>query len=530
MHIVIADQLPASAIDLLSSIAGWTVDARTGRAPDVLAPDLANADALIVRSATKVDERLIASAPKLRVIARAGTGIDNVDVPAASARGILVMNAPGGNSVSVAEHALALMLSLARSVPVADATMKRSVWDKKKLTGAELRGKTLGLVGLGRIGQEVAARARAFGMEIVAHDPFISEEIAGSLGIQLLDLDAMCAASDYISLHIPATAETRHLFGKARLARCKPNVRIVNTARGELIDETALADAIEAGTVGGAALDVFETEPPKDWRLAKLPQVVATPHIAASTSEAQELVGLETATAVRDYLTLGVIRNAVNFPSIAADDMIRLQPYLTLAEQMGALAGQLAEGRTKALGVRLYGPLVGSYSGLIVNAAVVGLLRPLLSSAAVTVVNARDIAAERNIEIVESQSSRARNFANIVSVKVHTNTGERWLEGTVFEPGRPRLTLLDGIEVETPLEGTILVVKNDDRPGVIGQIGSILGRHAVNIASFALGRDNVGAVGVVKLDSKPEDEGLAAAVREIRESPAVREARVASVG
>jgi D-3-phosphoglycerate dehydrogenase / 2-oxoglutarate reductase len=528
MHIVIADQLPSSAVDLLSSVPGWTVDARAGRAPDVLAPDLANADALIVRSATKVDERLIASAPKLRVIARAGTGIDNVDLPAASARGILVMNAPGGNSVSVAEHALALMLSLARSVPAADATMKRSVWDKKKLTGAELRGKTLGLVGLGRIGQEVAARARAFGMEIVAHDPFISEEIASSLGIQLLDLDAMCATADYISLHVPATGETRHLFGKERLAKCKPGLRIVNTARGELIDEGALADAIQAGVVAGAALDVFEVEPPKEWRLAQLPQVVATPHIAASTAEAQELVGLETATAVRDYLSLGVIRNAVNFPSIAADDMLRLQPYLTLAEQMGMLAGQLAEGRTKGLGVRLYGPLVSTYSSLIVNAAITGLLRPLLSSS-VTVVNSRNIASERGIEIVESQSSRARNFANIVSVKVHTSTGERWLEGTVFEPARPRLTLLDGIEVEAPLEGTLLVLKNDDRPGVIGQVGSILGRHSVNIANFALGRDEAGAVGVVKLDAAPEDEGLSAAVKEIRQSPAVREARVAKV-
>lgn len=528
MHIVIADQLPSSAVDLLSSVPGWSVDARSGRAADVLAPDLANADALIVRSATKVDERLIASAPKLRVIARAGTGIDNVDLPAASARGILVMNAPGGNSVSVAEHALALMLSLARSVPAADATMKRAVWDKKKLTGAELRGKTLGLVGLGRIGQEVAARARAFGMEIVAHDPFISEEIASSLGIQLLDLDAMCATADYISLHVPATGETRHLFGKERLAKCKRGMRIVNTARGELIDEVALADAIQSGIVAGAALDVFEVEPPKEWRLAQLPQVVATPHIAASTAEAQELVGLETATAVRDYLTLGVIRNAVNFPSIAAEDMLRLQPYLTLAEQMGMLAAQLAEGRTKALGVRLYGPLVSTYGTLIVNAAVTGLLRPLLSSS-VTVVNSRTIATERGIEIIESQSSRARNFSNIVSVKVHTSTGERWLEGTVFEPARPRLTLLDGIEVEAPLEGTLLVLKNDDRPGVIGQVGSILGHHAVNIANFALGRDAVGAVGVVKLDATPEDEGLAAAVKEIRESPAVREARVAKV-
>jgi D-3-phosphoglycerate dehydrogenase / 2-oxoglutarate reductase len=528
MHIVIADQLPASAVDLLSSVGGWTVDARSGRPPDVLGPDLEQADALIVRSSTKVTESLIAQAPKLRVIARAGTGIDNVDLNAASARGILVMNAPGGNSVSVAEHALALMLSLARSVPVADATMKRTIWDKKKLTGAELRGKTLGLVGLGRIGQEVAARARAFGMEIVAHDPFISEEVASALGIGLLSLDALCETADYISLHIPATTDTRHLFGKARLARCKKGIRIINTARGELIDESALADAIEAGQVAGAALDVFEKEPPTDWRLAQLPQVVATPHIAASTAEAQELVGLETATAVRDYLALGVIRNAVNFPAIGAEEMLRLQPYLTLAQQMGALGVQLADGRIKGIGVRLYGPLVGQNSALIVSAAVTGLLQPLLSSA-VTIVNARDIATERGIEIVESHSSRARDFANIVSVKVHTNTGERWLEGTVFEPGRPRLTLLDGVEVEAELQGTLLVLRNADKPGVIGQVGSILGRHSVNIASFALGRDAVGAVGVVRLDASPEDEGLAAALPEIRSSEAVREARVARV-
>jgi D-3-phosphoglycerate dehydrogenase len=528
MHIVIADQLPASAVTLLSSITGWTVDAQSGRSAEALAPALEQADALIVRSATKVDRDLIANASKLRVIARAGTGIDNVDLDAASARGILVMNAPGGNSVSVAEHALALMLSMARAVPAADAAMKRTVWDKKRLTGAELRGKTLGLVGLGRIGQEVASRARAFGMEIVAHDPFISEDVARSLGIDLLSLDAMCAAAEYISLHIPATAETRHLFDRERFAKCRKGVRLVNTARGELIDEAALADAIEAGQVAGAALDVFETEPPVDWRLAKLPQVIATPHIAASTAEAQELVGLETAAAVRDYLAAGVIRNAVNFPAIGADDMVRLQPFLTLAEQMGTLVVQLAEGRTRAIGVRLYGPLVGTHSGLIVSAAVTGLLKPLLSTA-VTIVNARDVAAERGIEIIESHSSRARDFANIISVKVHTNVGERWLEGTVFEPARPRLTLLDGIEVEAPLEGTLLVVKNADQPGVIGQIGSILGRNGVNIASFALGRDSDGAVGVVKLDATPEDAALAQAVREIRASPAVREARIARV-
>ena len=471
MHIVIADQLPSSAVELLSSVPGWTVDARAGRSPDVLAPDLAQADALVVRSATKVDERLLAAAPKLRVIARAGTGIDNVDLAAASARGILVMNAPGGNSVSVAEHALALMLSLARSVPTADATMKRGVWDKKKLTGAELRGKTLGLCGLGRIGQEVAARARAFGMEIVAHDPFISETVAASLGIQLLSLDGMCEVADYISLHIPATTETRHLFGKARLAKCKKGMRIVNTARGELIDETALADAIESGHVAGAALDVFEVEPPKDWRLAQLPQVVATPHIAASTAEAQELVGLETAAAVRDYLTQGVIRNAVNFP---ADRRRRDAPAPAVphARRAAGRARRPARRRPhegdQRPALRPARRLEQRASSSARRSTACFGRSSRRRSRSSTPATSR---SERGIEIVESHSSRARNFANIISVKVHTSAGERWLEGTVFEPARPRLTLLDGIEVEAPLEGTLLVIKNDDKPGVIGQIG-----------------------------------------------------------
>ena len=278
---------------------------------------------------------LMAAAPQLKVIARAGTGVDNVDVPTATDRGIVVMNAPGANSISVAELAMAFMLSLARMIPIADASMKRGVWEKKKLSGEELRGKTLGIVGLGRIGQEVGLRAKSFGMNLVAHDPFISEQIAGTLGIQLLSLDDLCAASDYISLHLPATPETRHLFNAAQLARCKAGVRIVNTARGELIDEPALADAIESRHVAGAGLDVFESEPPSEWRLAKLPQVIATPHIAASTSEAQEQVGLETAVAVRDFLREGVIRNAVNFKGIRGDEFARVRPFMVLAERVG---------------------------------------------------------------------------------------------------------------------------------------------------------------------------------------------------
>jgi D-3-phosphoglycerate dehydrogenase len=528
MHIIIADTLPSSAVTLLQAVPGWTVDARSSRAPEDLIRDVADADAIVVRSATKVTAEIIRAAPRLRVIARAGTGVDNVDLPAATARGIVVMNAPGANSVSVAELALALMLSLSRAIPTADASMKKGVWDKKRLTGAELRGKTLGIVGLGRIGQEVAARARPFGMDLVAHDPFISEQVAHGMGIELLDLDSVCARADYLTLHLPATPETRHLFNAVRLARCKPGVRIVNTARGELIDEAALADALESGHVGGAGIDVFEKEPPANWRLAKLPQVVATPHIAASTVEAQEQVGTETAISVRDFLRDGIIRNAVNFPAIPNEIFARVRPFMTLGDRMGAVVSQLATGRTQSIGIRYYGPLVGEYPDLIASSVVAGVLRPMLSSS-VTIVNARSLASERGIEIVESRSSRARDFANLLSVKLHTTEGERWVEGTVFEPDSPRLMLVDGVNVEAPLEGTLLVLCNDDQPGVIGEVGTILGRHGVNIASFALGRSKGGAVGVVNVDAPAEDAALTRSVEELRAVKAIREVKIVDV-
>lgn len=528
MHIVIADQLPSSALDFFRAIPGATVDAVAGRPAADLARDVATADAIVVRSATTVDEALMAAAPQLRVIARAGTGVDNVDVAAASARGVLVMNAPGANSVSVAEHALALMLALARSVPAADASMKKGQWEKKKLNGSELRGKTLGLVGLGRIGQEVAARARAFGMETVAHDPFISAQVAGTLGVELLDLDALCARADYVSLHLPATAETRHIFGRERFAKCRKGIRLINTARGELIDEVALAEAIAAGQVGGAGLDVFQKEPPPDTSLTGLPQVVATPHIAASTAEAQEQVGLETAEAVRDYLLHGIIRNAVNFPSVPAEELARLRPFMTLADRLGALAAQLVDGRTEGIGIRTYGPLVGAHTNLLASAAVAGVLRPMLSST-VTVVNARAVAEGRGIEIVESRSTRPRDFSNLISIKLQTNIGEGWLEGTVTEPGSPRISMLDGVEVEAPLEGVNLVIRNNDQPGVIGEVGTILGRHGVNIASFALGRNPDGAVGIVSLDAEPDAAATQAALKDIRGVAAVRDARLATL-
>jgi D-3-phosphoglycerate dehydrogenase len=314
VHIVVADDIPASALALLRA-EGWSVDARSGRAPDQLKIDLADADALVVRSATRVTPDVIAAAPKLRAIARAGTGVDNVHVETATTRNIVVMNAPGANSISVAELALAQILSLARKLPAADASMKQGVWDKKSFMGEEIRGKVLGLAGLGRIGLAVARRARAFEMIVIAHDPFVAADIAAELGIEMVSLDDLCARADYLSLHLPSTPETRRLFDAERLAACKKGIRIVNTARGDLIDESALADAIERGHVGGAAIDVYAVEPTTDHRLQKLPQVVASPHIAASTREGQELVGIETAVALRDFLKTGVVRNSVNFPA-----------------------------------------------------------------------------------------------------------------------------------------------------------------------------------------------------------------------
>src|SRR5260221_5081791 len=431
MHIVIADSLPASAADALRA-AGWSVDTKAGRKPEELARDLSNADALIVRSATQVTARIIEAAPKLRVIARGGTGVDNVHVPAATARGILVMNAAGASSVSVAELALGLMLSLARQIPAADASMKRGEWEKKKFTGTELRGKLLGVIGFGRIGREVAARARAFGMELVAYDPFIAPRAAEGTGAPLVELDDLLARADFITLHMPSLTDTHHVMNAERLARCKKGVRIVNTARGELIDEAALADAIERGHVAGAGLDVFESEPPADKRLTSLPQVVATPHIAASTNEAQELVGSEIAINVRDYLLDGVIRNAVNFPAVPPDDVPKLRPYLLLAEKLGALVAQLVPDRPEEIGIRYYGPLMNAYENVIRSAVLAGALSRTEDN--VTAVNARAMATERGLDVVESRSTRPREFMHIISVKLRAAARERWVTATEDQP------------------------------------------------------------------------------------------------
>ena len=525
VKVVVADDLPASALELLRAEPGWQIDARSGRSPADLANDLADADALLVRSATKVTADLLKAATRLRIIGRAGTGVDNIDVPAASARGVLVVNAPGANSISVAEIACALMLSLARPIPAADRAMKDGKWEKKRFLGTEVRGKTLGIAGLGRIGQEVAERARAFGMRIVAHDPFISPEIAARLGVELLSFDDLCAQSDFLTLHLPSTPETKYLMNDARFAKSKPGIRIINTARGELIDPAALQRALESGQVAGAALDVFEKEPPADWTLAQMPQVVATPHIAASTEEAQELVGLDTAAAVRDFLREGIVRNAVNFPSIHPDELQRLQPWIRLSESLAAIVSQMGTARIQGISLRYYGALAESRAAeVLASSAAAGVLRPILSGG-VSIVNARAAARERGIEIVETRSTRARHYTSLVSVKLHTSDGERWAEGTIFEPNSPRLVSVRGVEVEAPLAGTLLIISNSDQPGVIGEVGTILGKHGVNIANFALGRNDTGAVGIVNVDEEASAPGaLEAALGAIRGVSAVRDA------
>jgi D-3-phosphoglycerate dehydrogenase len=381
-------------------------------------------------------------------------------------------------------------------------------------------------VGFGRIGQEVARRAASFGMTLLAHDPFVSEQVAADLDVELVTLDALFERADYLSLHLPATAQTRHIVNAERLARARRGIRIINTARGDLVDEAALADAIEAGQVGGAAIDVYQTEPTVDQRLQMLPQVVATPHIAASTREGQELVGTETAAALRDFLRDGVIRNAVNFPSVSPEEFKRLQPFVVLAERLGAFIAQMNEDRVREVSVRYYGELTRSRNGVIVNAVLAGLLKPILSSG-VTLVNARAVAAERGIEVTESLSTRPRNYTSLISLKLLTSQGERWVEGAVFERVFPRLVQLDGIGIEAPLNGTMIVMQNADRPGVIGSIGTILGRHGVNIANFALGRAGDRAIGIATVDE--HDPIPDSALDELRDVQAIHEVRLVRV-
>jgi D-3-phosphoglycerate dehydrogenase / 2-oxoglutarate reductase len=526
MKILIADGLSKHAVELLRSQAGWcVVDLRATKT--ALGEEIGDADALIVRSATQVNEELLGRAPRLRAIGRAGVGVDNVDLEAATRRGIVVMNTPGGNASSVAEHTLGLMVALARHLTRADASVKQQRWEKKSLTGTELRSKTLGLVGLGSIGREVARLAQAYQMEVVACDPYVSPQLVREQNIRLVVLEELLRVSDYISLHASLTPETEGLINAERLALMKPGARIINCARGELIDETALLAALESGRVGGAGLDVFAAEPPRDWRLTAHPSVVATPHIAGSTEEAQEAVGLRIAEQVRDYLLQGIARQAVNLPSLSAEEYRKLEPYLRLGEKLGTFLGQIAARAVEEVRISYDGGLAELNTHLVKNAVLKGILNQALAEQA-NLVNAGRLAQERGIEVVELKSARRADYSNSLGIALRTETDCVSALGMVGLRGALRILGISDIDIEAPLSGCILYIRNQDVPGVIGRVGTLLGERGINIANFALGRnlESREALGLVNVDGTVSAEVLAA----IREIPAVRTALMVNVG
>jgi D-3-phosphoglycerate dehydrogenase / 2-oxoglutarate reductase len=548
MKIVVADKISERGFALLRE-AGWDV---ATPAASALASELATADGLIVRSATKVTAELLDSGPKLRVVGRAGVGVDNIDVEAATHRGILVMNTPGGNAVSVAEHTFALMLAMARSVPQSNAAIHAGRWEKSGASGTELRGKTLGLVGLGRVGTEVARRARALEMKILAHDPYVKPAAAREVEVELVPLDELLKRSDVISLHTSLSPSTENMFNAATFAKMKRGARLVNCARGELIDEAALAEALKSGQIAAAAVDTFAEEPPKNSPLIGLPNLIATPHIAGSTAEAQEEVGTSVAQQVRDYLADGLIRNAVNMPALSPEQYRRLRPYIDLGERLGALIAQAAPSPSfSRIRIRYAGEAAELGSHVVSSAILSGILNCVLSEK-VNLVNASAAAAERGLIVEETTRRRERGFPNTVEVAVadggrgesgdsgrgggHDNDSERGVrdkndrelsvEGTVVSDGSPRILSFDGIDLEAPLEGTLLLTRNRDVPGVIGQIGTALGNLGVNIATFALGRRSpvhgAEAVAMVRLDGIV-NESVAEKIRAI---PSITEARL----
>jgi D-3-phosphoglycerate dehydrogenase len=471
--------------------------------PGGLPAALADADALVVRSAVQVDDALMEHAPKLRVVGRAGVGVDNIDADAATRRGVVVMNTPGANAVAVAELTIGLMLALARKLPAANSTMHAGKWEKKSLQGSELRGKTLGILGLGRVGLEVAKRARAFGLEVIGSDPFVSAALARENGIKLVALDELIATSEYITLHVGLTPQTAGVVNAKSIAAMKKGVRIVNCARGELIDDAALVAALKSGHVAGAALDVFAVEPLKDSPYFELDNVILTPHIAGSTAEAQEAVGIQIAMQVREYLKMGVVQNAVNLPSLSHEEYVVLAPYIDLAGRLGSFLAQTGKASIEAVHLTYGGSLAEAKTDLIRNAAIEGLLQ---GSENVNRINAAAVAQERGIRVHEEKTESHRGgSASVLEVELHTAAGSSHASATVIHGEQPRLLEFNGIDIETPLEGNLLVCRNFDVPGVIGRIGSILGEHGVNIANFALGRERSGpkpvkAMAVVQVD------------------------------
>ena len=525
--VLVADPVSESGVNELRGRGELDVTVKTGLKEDALLEIIPQFSALVIRSQTKATAKLIAAATNLKVIGRAGVGVDNVDVEAATKRGIIVMNTPGGNTISTAEHAFSLLVSLARHIPQAHATMKAGKWDRKSFEGVELYNKTLAILGMGRIGTEVARRAMAFGMRVLAYDPYLSATRARSLQVDLAeDLDEIWPRADFITLHMPATAETHHMIDAAAIAKMKPGVRIINCARGGLIDEAALLDALKSRQVAAAALDVYENEPPgAEFALRDLPNIVLTPHLGASTAEAQESVGIEIAQAIRAALLDGEIRNAVNMPSIDAKTFALVKPYLALGDKLGRFVAQLAPKRNDRLVVTYGGKATELPTDAITRAVLTGFLKSA-GGEEVNSVNARAMAATLGIDVQEIKSSEQTDFNEWLHVAAFSDDAKTSVGGTFFgAKNEPRIVRVNGRLVEAMPTGVILLLENRDRPGIVGLVGSMIGDHKVNIAGMSLSRDAVGgeALTVLNLDTAPQPELLEKllAVEDIRSARVV---------
>ena len=532
MKIVLAEKVSPATLAILKQEPGW--NCVTADQIKSLPEELADADALIVRSAVQADAALLEHAPKLRVIGRAGVGVDNIDTAAATHRGIVVMNTPGANAVAVAELTLGLMISMARSIPKANATMHAGVWDKKSLQGSELRGKTLGIVGLGRIGLEVARRAAAFGMDLIAYDPFLAPVIARENGVTLTSLDQVFHSADYLTLHVGLTTQTEGMINATSIAIMKPGVRLVNCARGELIVDAALAEGLKSGKVAGAALDVFHQEPLKDSVYFGLTNVLLSPHIAGATDEAQEAIGIQLAKQVRDYLKLGVVQNAVNLPSLSHEEYLEVAPYIEMAGRLGQFLSRGTLGALETIQITYTGRIAQGKTDLIRNAAIAGIFD---GSDAVNKINAAAIAQERGIRLQEDKREFvAGGSGSVLKLTLHSAEGETMASATVLHGTSPRLLSYDGIDIEAPLQGTLVAIRNHDVPGVVGRIGTILGEHGMNIANFALGRSSRSqrvpegqALAVVQVDV-PDAQTLAPAIAALKQVEAIASVRLVELG
>jgi len=509
MKVLIADSMSLKAVEILKETPGIDVDVITGLKPDELKAKIKDYHGLVVRSATKATAEIIEAAENLKVIGRAGTGVDNVDTVAATKKGIVVMNTPGGNTITTAEHAVSMMMALARKIPQATASMRRGEWEKKKYEGTEITGKTLGILGVGNIGAVVASRALGLRMTVIAYDPFISEEAADKMGISLVTMDELFKKSDFISIHVPLTAETKNIVNADAFRKMKKGVKLINCARGGIVNEKDLAEAIKEKIVSGAALDVFEKEPvTADNPLIQMEEVILTPHLGASTFEAQESVAIAIANQMADYLVNGTIRNAVNVPSIPAELLAALSPYISLGEKLGSFQGQILKGGIEEVTIEYSGDVVNYDVAPITIACLKGLLDQLLDMY-VNFVNAPFVAKERGIKVVEVKSSRAIDFASSITIKVKTKEQENVVEGALFGKKEPRIVRIDKFLLDAVPEGNLLLLQNEDKPGVIGNVGTLLAANNVNVARLHLGRSAEGAeaVSVWSVDT-PVAKGL----------------------